>query len=74
MQTYHSPVPISNEVVFDASKTFTEVRELIATEYVFDNYGNQTTGVAMMNPGWQQRNKCCHKCYLKTSTKIVKNL
>jgi len=46
---------LDHQVVFDASETFTEVRELIATEYVFDNYGNQTTGVAMMNPGWQQR-------------------
>jgi len=44
-----------HQVAFDASEIFTEVQELIATEYVFDNYGNLTTGVAMMNPGWQQR-------------------
>ena len=27
---------------------------MVATEFIFDNYGSQTSGVAMMNPGWKQ--------------------
>ena len=42
------------EVSLDARQVFPEVSELAATEFVFDHYGGQTSGVAMMNPGWRQ--------------------
>ena len=42
------------EVSLDALAVFPVVSEYVATEYIFDNYGGQTTGVAMMNPGWRQ--------------------
>ena len=44
-----------HETVFSAGEVFSEVSENAATAYVFDNYGDQTTGVAMMNPGWTQK-------------------
>ena len=31
-------------VAFSAAETFPEVSELLATQYVFDNYGRNTTG------------------------------
>jgi len=48
------PSWMDHEVVFDAGATFSQVSELVATQFVFDNYGHLTTGVAMMNPGWKQ--------------------
>merc|ERR1711936_349959 len=42
------------DVSLDALAVFPVVSEYIATEYIFDNYGTQTSGVAMMNPGWRQ--------------------
>ena len=43
-----------HEVVFDAANIFANFTELEATEYIFDNFGHLTSGVAMMNPGWRQ--------------------
>ena len=40
-------------IVFDATKTFSGFSELDSTAYVFDHYGNRTTGVAKLNPGWK---------------------
>ena len=48
------PAWAEHEVAFDALVEFPEVSELLATQFVFDNYGHLTTGVAMMNPGWRQ--------------------
>ena len=31
-------------VAFSAAETFPEVSELLATQYVFDNFGRNTTG------------------------------
>ena len=45
---------MEHEVVFDAGTVFLNFTELEATEYIFDNFGHLTTGVAMMNPGWKQ--------------------
>ena len=36
------------EVTLDALEVFPEVSEYIATEYIFDNYGGQTSGVSMV--------------------------
>ena len=33
------------QVALDAAETFPVVSELLATQWVFDNYGDQTTGV-----------------------------
>ena len=41
-------------VVFDVFSQFLNFTELEATEYIFDHFANQTTGVGMMNPGWRQ--------------------
>jgi len=41
-------------VVFDVFSQFLNFTELEATEYIFDHFANQTTGVGMMNPGWKQ--------------------
>ena len=43
------------EVSLDARQVFPEVSELLATEFIFDKYGGETSGVAMMNPGWRQQ-------------------
>ena len=48
------PSWMDHEVAFDADATFSQVSELVATEFVFDNYGHLTSGVSMMNPGWKQ--------------------
>ena len=32
-------------MALDAAETFPVVSELLATQWVFDNYGDQTTGV-----------------------------
>ena len=44
-------------VVFDALEKFDGFTELESTAYVFDNYGNLTTGVAKQNPGWKWDNR-----------------
>ena len=45
----------SQQKAFDAAIDFPEgVTEYQATQYIFDNYGEETTGVSMMNPGWKQ--------------------
>ena len=36
------------EVTLNALEVFPEVSEYIATEYIFDNYGGQTSGVSMV--------------------------
>ena len=45
---------MEHEVVFDARNVILNFTELEATEYIFDNFGHVTTGVAMMNPVWKQ--------------------
>ena len=46
-------VPCDN-VVFDATEVFREHNTpYLATKYVYENYVNDTTGLAMLNPGYQ---------------------
>jgi hypothetical protein len=41
------------DTVFDASTTFADKdTPLLATRYVFENFANRTTGLAMLNPGY----------------------
>lgn len=44
----------NHSVAFDALMEFADYTELEATQYIFDYFGHLTTGVAMMNPGWEQ--------------------
>lgn len=44
-------------MVFDAVATFAGFSELNATAYVFDHWGNRTTGLAKLNPGWRWDSK-----------------
>ena len=48
------PSWVDHPVVFDAGIEFLNFTEVEATDYIFENYGNLTTGVGMMNPGWKQ--------------------
>lgn len=42
-----------SNVVFDAKQVFADKNTpLLATQYVFEQYGKQTTGLAMLNPGY----------------------
>ncbi len=44
-----------NDVAFDATAEFAERdTPYLATKYVFENYINRTTGLAMLNPGYNQ--------------------
>lgn len=53
-------VPIADEmgiqwgdIVFDATETFSDRNTpYLATQYVYENYVNETTGLAMLNPGY----------------------
>ena len=48
------PVQCGN-IVFDATKEFKERNTpYLATKYVYDNYVDNTTGLAMLNPGYSQ--------------------
>lgn len=40
-----SPAWRDRPVAFNAAQTFPEVSEVVATQYVFDNYGRNTTGL-----------------------------
>lgn len=42
-----------NDVAFDATVELADDTPYLATEYVFQNYIDQTTGLAMLNPGYQ---------------------
>lgn len=43
------------DLVFDAIQAFADRdTPYLATKYVFENYGQQTTGLAMLNPGYDQ--------------------
>ena len=44
----------NHSVAFDALMEFADYTELEATQYVFDFFGHLTTGVSLMNPGWEQ--------------------
>ena len=56
-------VPVDDEsglvcgrVVVDATAVFEENNTpLLATRYVYENYASQTTGLAMLNPGYDRR-------------------
>lgn len=42
-----------DEVAFDATATFSDLNTpYLATKYAFENYGDQTTGLAYLNPGY----------------------
>jgi len=44
-----------SEIVFDATETFRALNTPhLATEYVYFNYVNDTTGLAMLNPGYSR--------------------
>lgn len=45
------PAVASAPMLFDAVKTFDGMDARGCTEYMFDHYANQTTGLAKMNPG-----------------------
>ena len=47
------PSWMEHPVRFDAGKEFANFTEYEATNYIFTNFGNLTTGVSMMNPGWK---------------------
>jgi hypothetical protein len=44
-------------MAFDTVTAWSGFTELDATAYVFDNHGNQTTGLSKLNPGWKWNNK-----------------
>ena len=44
----------NHSVAFDALMEFADYTELEATQYIFDFFGHLTTGVSLMNPGWEQ--------------------
>ena len=44
--------PPGAALVFDAVAAWVGFHEVNATAFVFDHYGNATSGVAKMNPGW----------------------
>ena len=44
-------------VAFDAVETFAGLTPAQATELVFDRYGNATTGLCKLNPGYESQSK-----------------
>ena len=44
----------NDQVVFDAIDEFKNMKAYEATEYVYETYVDQTTGLSMMNPGYAQ--------------------
>lgn len=47
------PSWVNHSIAFDAGIKFLGFSELEATKFIFENFAQLTTGVAMMNPGWK---------------------
>ena len=44
-------------LVLDASKTFAGMSELAVTQHIYQHYGNETTTLAKMDPGYDRSEK-----------------
>ena len=44
-------------LVLDASKTFAGMSELAVTQHIYEHYGNKTTTLAKMDPGYDRSEK-----------------
>jgi len=50
------PLPPNAKVLaFNASQTFQGFEPVDATRYAFERYGNETTGLSKLNPGYEQQ-------------------